>query len=187
MSQRVSIFRLEPGTQSALAALAKVLGRPMNKLVNEAVRNYLLKISRQEQELESRLASLRAYRDGALAVQEISPPYADLAGVETLAAAREFVRRVKIQYSVMAAILYGSRARGTHRTDSDVDIAIILRGPRGAFMDTSLAMADIAFDLLLETNLHIEPFPIWEAQWDHPETDSNPRLIENIRREGITL
>jgi len=141
----VSIFRLEPGTQSALAALAKVLGRPMNKLVNEAVRNYLLKISRQEQELESRLASLRAYREGAF--------------------------------------LYGSRARGTHRTDSDVDIAIILKGPRGAFMDTSLVMADIAFDLLLETNLHIEPFPIWEAQWDHPETDSNPRLIENIRRE----
>jgi predicted transcriptional regulator len=60
MSSKASIFRLEADTQSALAALAKLLRRPMNKLVNDAVRDYLLKTSRREHELEQGLANLRA-------------------------------------------------------------------------------------------------------------------------------
>jgi hypothetical protein len=54
-------------------------------------------------------------------------------------------------------------------------------------MDTSLEMADSAFDVLLETNVYIQPLPIWEDEWEHPETHSNPRLLENIRREGLPL
>jgi uncharacterized protein len=54
-------------------------------------------------------------------------------------------------------------------------------------MDTSIDMADIAFDLLLETNVYIQPLPIWEDEWEHPETHSNPPLLENIRREGLPL
>jgi hypothetical protein len=41
--------------------------------------------------------------------------------------------------------------------------------------------------VLLETGVHIQPLPLWEEEWEHPETFSNPRLIENIRREGIPL
>ncbi|HLJ72254.1 MAG TPA: hypothetical protein VKU03_13115 [Roseiarcus sp.] len=47
-------------------------------------------------------------------------------------------------------------------------------------------MAAIA-DVLLDTNLLISPLPIWEEDWNHPETHSNPRLLENIRREGLAL
>jgi predicted nucleotidyltransferase len=83
--------------------------------------------------------------------------------------------------------LFGSRARGTHRSDSDVDIAIVLQGQRGKLIETSVEMADIAFELLLETTVYIQPLPIWEDEWDHPETHSNPRLIENIRHEGLPL
>jgi uncharacterized protein len=106
---------------------------------------------------------------------------------ESLGAAREFVRRVSVAYSVKAAILFGSRARGTHRADSDVDLALVLRGSRGKLLDTSLKMADIAFDILLETTIYIQPLPIWEDEWDDPDTHSNPRLLENIRREGLPL
>jgi uncharacterized protein len=160
----------------------------MNKLVNEAVRDYLLKASPKERELEGTLASLRAYRERDSQARETPTPYLSLpAEPKTVGAAGEFVRRVSERYPVMAALLFGSRARGTHRTDSDVDVAVLLRGPRGQLMDTSLDMADIAFDLLLETNVYIQPLPIWEDEWEHPETHSNPRLLENIRREGLPL
>jgi len=188
MIRKASIFRLDPDTQSALAQLSGLLGRPVNKLVNEAVRDYLLKTSQKERELEGTLAGLRAYRARELQVRETANPYLS-ASVESeaLAAAGEFVRRVSVRYSVKAALLFGSRARATHRADSDVDAAVLLLGPRGKLMDTSLDMADIAFDVLLETNVYIQPLPIWENEWEHPETHSNPRLLENIRREGQPL
>ena len=160
----------------------------MNKLVNEAVRDYLLKTSQKERELEGTLASLRAYRERDLHVSETPTPYlSSRAEPESMGAAREFVRRVSVRYSVKAALLFGSRARRTHRTDSDVDVAVLLRGRHGKLMDTSLDMADIAFDVLLETNVYIQPLPIWEYEWEHPETHSNPRLLENIKREGLPL
>jgi uncharacterized protein len=188
MSRKASIFRLDPDAQSALALLARLLGRPMNKLVNEAVRDYLLKTSQKERELEGTLASLRAYRERDLQVRETPTPYlSSPVEPETVGVAREFVRRVSVRYPVKAALLFGSRARGTHRADSDVDVAVLLRGPRGKLMDASLDMADIAFDVLLETNVYIQPLPIWEDEWEHPETHSNPRLLENIRREGLPL
>ena len=168
--------------------LSRLLGRPMNKLVNEAVKDYLLKAGPKERELEKTLANLRAYRERDLQVREAPAAYQNTpVESETLGAAREFVRRVSVAYSVKTAILFGSRARGTHRADSDVDLAVVFRGPRGKLVDTSLEMADIAFDVLLETNIYIQPLPIWEDEWDRPETHSNPRLLENIRREGLPL
>ena len=162
----------------------------MNKLINEAVRDYLLKTSQGESEVAETLASLRAYRSRNLQVAEPVAAY-ERARVEPDAAAksaaREFIRRVSARYPVKAALLFGSRARGTHRSESDVDIAVLLRGGRGRLMDTSLELADIAFEVLLETNIYIQPLPIWEDEWEHPETHSNPRLLENIRREGLPL
>jgi|GEM_PF-4705380 len=65
--------------------------------------------------------------------------------------------------------------------------AVLLEGPHRPFLATKLELADIAYDVLLETGVHIQPLPLWEEEWEHPETFSNPRLIENIRREGIPL
>jgi uncharacterized protein len=187
MSPKATVYRLEPDAQAALALLSKLLGRPMNKLVNEAVGSYLLKVSQKERDLEGALARLRAYRERDLQVNEVSLAYTPLNQDEAVRAALDFVRRVSTQFDVERAILFGSRARGTHRTDSDVDLAVLLRGPRGKLMETSLAMADIAFDVLLETNVYITPLPIWAEEWEHPETHANPRLLENIKREGKTL
>jgi predicted nucleotidyltransferase len=88
---------------------------------------------------------------------------------------------------VAGAVLFGSRARRSHRPDSDADIAILLRGPRGRFLDTKLALADIAFDRLLETGVLIQPFPICEDDWAHPERHPNRVLLRNIHREGVPL
>lgn len=107
--------------------------------------------------------------------------------VETMNAARAFIARIASQYDLAVAILYGSRARRTHRIDSDADIAIVLRGPHGQRFDVAVNMAGIAFDVLLETGVLVGPLPLWENEWKHPEQFNNPALIENIQREGIYL
>lgn len=104
----------------------------------------------------------------------------------TRAAVQAFVQRTTAQYPVSRTILFGSRARGTERPDSDADVAVLLKG-HGNFLQTKLAMADIAFDVLLDTGIRIQPLPIWEEQWAHPEQHANPELLKNIEREGIAL
>ncbi len=105
----------------------------------------------------------------------------------TLPALRQFLRNIKGRYPVSRAYLFGSRARGDFRPDSDADLAILLRGQPGDFLDTKLDLADIAYDVLLETGIRIQPLPIWEEEWSHPELYSNPRLLMNIRREGLPV
>lgn len=105
----------------------------------------------------------------------------------TVQAAGTFLDRVSLRYSVSRAILFGSRARGSFRPDSDADIAVLLNGEPGIRVDAALNMADIAFDVMMETGVLIEAIPFWEVEWSHPETFNNPALIENIRREGIPL
>jgi predicted nucleotidyltransferase len=106
---------------------------------------------------------------------------------QTLHAARAFAQKVETRYDMVEAILFGSRARNTHHPDSDADVAVLLHGQPGKFVTTKLEMADIAYDVLLDTGIRIQPLPIWEEEWKHPETYSNPHLLDNIDREGIRL
>ena len=106
---------------------------------------------------------------------------------DTASAARSFIAKVASRYDLAGAILFGSRARRDHRADSDADIAVLLHGKRGDFLDTKLALADIAYDVLLETGVLIQPLPLWEHEWEHPEDHGNPDLLRNIDREGVRL
>ena len=74
---------------------------------------------------------------------------------ETEQAARVFLTRIQVHYDLSRAILFGSRARHDHHANSDVDIALLLRGHPGRFLATKLDMADIAYDVLLETGLRV--------------------------------
>jgi predicted nucleotidyltransferase len=104
---------------------------------------------------------------------------------DTERGARSFILKVIGQYDYAGAILFGSRARHTNRPDSDADIAVLLHGQPGKFVEVKLAMADIAYDVLLETGIRIQLLPIWDEGWAHPESYSSPLLLRNIEREGI--
>jgi uncharacterized protein len=106
---------------------------------------------------------------------------------DTEEAVRRFQTLLAPDYSVAGAIVYGSRARGTHRPDSDADVAVLLTGEHQRMLPTTLAMADIAYDVLLETGINISPLPVWTDEWSHPERFSNPALLHNIARDGIRL
>lgn len=106
---------------------------------------------------------------------------------DTEIAARKFLAKIARTYDFAGAILFGSRARNDHRPDSDADIAILLKGKPASFVSTKLAMADVAYDVLLDTGIRIQPLPIWESEWLHPDEYSNPSLLHAIDRQGIRL
>ncbi len=105
----------------------------------------------------------------------------------TEAAVRRFLEAIAYKYDIAQAIVYGSRARGDFRPESDADVAIILRGPHARFLPTKLAMADAAFDSMLDTGILVSPLPVWIDEWEHPESYSNPLLLRNIEREGVRV
>jgi antitoxin ChpS len=104
-----------------------------------------------------------------------------------LDAARDFAHRVAAVWPLRGAWLFGSQARGNARAGSDTDIAVLLSGMPGDFVATKLALDDVAYDVLLDSGIRIQPLPIWEREWAHPENYSNPRLLHNIAREGVAL
>lgn len=106
---------------------------------------------------------------------------------ETRAATSAFLSKVAQSFPMAMALLFGSRARGSHHAESDADVAILLNGLATPFMATKFALDDLAYEVLLETGIRIQPLPIWQKEWDHPETYSNPSLISNVRNEGIVL
>jgi uncharacterized protein len=106
---------------------------------------------------------------------------------DTERAVRRFLALLAPGYDMAGAILFGSRARGTYRPDSDADVAVLLTGERQRALPTTLAMADVAYDVLLETGINISPLPVWVDDWAHPDRFSNPALLSNIAREGIRL
>lgn len=108
-------------------------------------------------------------------------------GSETEKAIRRFLGLIADRFDIAGAIIYGSRARGMHRPDSDVDVAVLLRGKHRQVLKIALAMADVAYDVLLETGINITPLPIWLDEWKHPETHANPALLRNIAKEGVSV
>lgn len=106
---------------------------------------------------------------------------------DTEHAVRRFLDLIAGRYDMAGAIVYGSRARGTHDRDSDADVAILMRGAPQPVLDTAWSMVDAAVDVLLETGINIAPLPVWSEHWEHPERHANPALLRNIAAEGIRM
>jgi predicted nucleotidyltransferase len=110
-----------------------------------------------------------------------------LVGEKAADAAAILLRELHSTYNVTAAIAYGSRVRGDNHQESDLDVAIILKGPRLNKWDVALDMADSAYDVMLKTGIYVSPLPLWANDLTHPESFSNPALIKNITSEGIRI
>ncbi|MBK8891160.1 MAG: nucleotidyltransferase domain-containing protein [Dechloromonas sp.] len=108
-------------------------------------------------------------------------------GPATAFATHAFHERVRQRFDVAEAILFSSRARGDFHSDSDADVAVLLRGKPGSFLPTKLEMSDIAYGVLLDTGIRVQALPIWESEWSNPAGYSNPHLLANIEREAVRL
>ena len=62
MPRAAFTLRIDAEERNALKNLSKVEGRPINQLLNEAIKAYLRLKGRRERSLEANLKSLEAYR-----------------------------------------------------------------------------------------------------------------------------
>lgn len=106
---------------------------------------------------------------------------------KTLEVAKVFLERLEGRYPVQGGVLFGSRARASHEADSDADLAVVLAGASGDRRSASREMAGIAFDVLMETGVLVDPLPLWEGELERRVAFSNPALIDAIWRDGVRV
>lgn len=109
-----------------------------------------------------------------------------IADADTESAVRKFMARIPADLPVERVLLYGSRARGDFRPDSDADVAVILR--HGAD-DWKLlwALTGLAYDVFVDTGIMIQPVPVSSRDWADPDGFPRPSFLRNVAREGIQL
>ena len=105
---------------------------------------------------------------------------------DTEGAVRDFLARMPADIRLERAILFGSRARGEHRPDSDADVALILH-ERGDDGMTLMMLAELAYYSYLDTGIMVQPVPIAIEDWLNPEGFPRPGFLKNVAREGIVL
>ena len=115
----------------------------------------------------------------------------------TYAALQDFMRRMSedSHLNIDDIILYGSRARGDHETESDVDVAVIVEDDgtdKERIRKIRYELVDHGYETMLalftkDISLRIHPLPIPKAHWDNPSLFRNPYLIQNIQQEGISV
>ena len=81
-------------------------------------------------------------------------------------------------------ILFGSRARGDERLDSDWDILVVTKLPEPVHAEWQIV--DGLYDLEMDTGSVIMPVVCSEAEWNNPLRKGSP-LVQRIRTEGKAL
>ena len=79
--------------------------------------------------------------------------------------------------------VFGSRARGDHYADSDVDVAVILEGPLD-FWHEHRILSDLSYEHLVRDGVDIQAWPVSSEAWSDPDRHANPSLIRAMKRDG---
>lgn len=86
--------------------------------------------------------------------------------------------------AVESVHLFGSRARGDHRADSDVDVLVVYRDANDPEWVRLRRLSGLAFDVLLDTGVHIQPHPVSLGAWRAAEPSA---FIRRVRRDARPL
>lgn len=97
-----------------------------------------------------------------------------------LALLHEFRRRAEkaLPGRIVRVMLYGSRARGDARPDSDWDVAIFLDG-KPSRNDRNI-LSDIGFDLMMEHGQHVQTIAV-----DSSRSPEHSSFLKNVYEDGI--
>ena len=78
-------------------------------------------------------------------------------------------------------VLYGSRARGGYKPDSDYDVAVFIKHP-GSFYDESGRLAAVTTDILEDTGAVISATPFLAGAYRE-----RTGFMDELRRDGRDL
>ena len=79
-------------------------------------------------------------------------------------------------------LLYGSRARGDHRPDSDIDILVVLKDEFN-YSEMLRLSSDLAASLSLENDVVISRVFVSKEQFEHRQIP----FLMNVRREAVPV
>lgn len=98
----------------------------------------------------------------------------------------QFRQRLEMRYGsrLRSMFLFGSRAKGKFRPDSDADVAVFLEHASDP-MREQMALCDDAYDIWMNTGIRIEPWIFEEASLRDPDKYRASGLVKTIRREGV--
>ena len=101
----------------------------------------------------------------------------------------DYVAAVRRHYGprLVDIFIFGSRARGDARPDSDADVAVIIEDGDWEFWEEKWLLAGLAYDVLLEHGLYIQPWPFPRSAWQSPPTHRRQHFIEAIQKDGLRL
>ena len=99
---------------------------------------------------------------------------------------QQFVEDVREHYGerFRDVVVFGSRARGDHRDDSDVDLAVVLVDEAFDFWTEKLKLIDMSHEAFFNSDLNIQAWPIAWAAWLDPALHGNPRFVREVRRDA---
>jgi hypothetical protein len=162
-------------------ALARRLGRPYRR-VHDAVRRLAAEgaVRVEPAVRNNRRATLVSIRRASPAAPISLPAHLSDAERFALRSLAERVRRLDAR--VRALRLFGSRARGDARWDSDLDVAVMVRGARDAALERRIvaAFADVEWGPSLEGSLRISPLVLFSATRRTP-------VLNAIEAGGVTV
>jgi uncharacterized protein (UPF0332 family)/predicted nucleotidyltransferase len=87
----------------------------------------------------------------------------------------------------VALYLFGSRARGDHDPDSDVDVAVVLDQELPRPFDVTREILEDTYDLLLDTGYYIQPWPLEKGSLDDPLSHPYPQISRAVLRDGTRI
>jgi len=93
---------------------------------------------------------------------------------------REFKRRAEMALPgrVTRVMLFGSRARGGARPDSDWDVAVFIDGP--PLPHDRRILSDIGYDLMMESGQYFQTVAI-----DSSRSAEGSYFLRNVLRDGL--
>jgi uncharacterized protein len=99
----------------------------------------------------------------------------------------EFVTAVRRHYGsqLVDILVFGSRARGDARPDSDVDRAIIIEDGDWRFWTEKMLLADLAYDAMVsDAELWIQAWPVSRSDWTERDLRKVPFFVVGARPDA---
>ncbi|HEY0828480.1 MAG TPA: nucleotidyltransferase domain-containing protein [Bacilli bacterium] len=103
---------------------------------------------------------------------------------EERAAIAKLKERLKQEFHLVKLILFGSKARGDHTKDSDVDLMVLVEEPKS--LETRMKLSDLQFEVIMEQDAPLMTMLENYDNWMKEVGISLP-LKDNIESEGVEI
>jgi len=117
------------------------------------------------------------------AADDLARPPTDSEVAQALA---RFAHDVRQHYGerVQGLYLFGSRARGDHRPDSDVDVAVVLADGAWTAWAERWTLNRMAYEPGLDSGLFIQVWVFSESHWNDASPCGATELVHAARRDA---